>query len=53
MPFYIGSDLFRTLAPNKRAGTGNKQDNSPHNDDIKDVSVLLESELIGPVNEDR
>ena len=29
--------------------TGSKQDNSPHNDDVKDVSVLLVSELIGSV----
>ena len=37
------------------AYTGAKQvsrvptDKSPHNDDVKNVSILLESELIGPV----
>ena len=51
---YIGSVLFRTSAYTgakqaNRVPTGSKQDNSPHNDDVKDVSVLLESELIGPV----
>ena len=51
---YIGSVLFRTSAYTgakqaSRVLTGSKQDNSPHNDDVKDVSVLLESELIGPV----
>ena len=35
-------------APNKRAGY-QLVDNSPHNDDVKDVSVLLESELIDQV----
>ena len=50
----IGSVLFRTSAYTgakqaSRAPTGSKQDNSPHNDDVKDDSVLLESELIGPV----
>ena len=47
-------DRFRTSAYTgtkqaSRVPTGSKQDNSPHNDDVKDVSVLLESELIGPV----
>ena len=51
---YIGSVLFRTSAYTgakeaSRVPTGSKQDNSPHNDDVKDFSVLLESELIGPV----
>ena len=51
---YIGSVLFRTSAYTgakqaNRVPTGSKQDNSPHNDDVKDVSVLLESELISPV----
>ena len=51
---YIGSVLIRTSAYTgakqaSRVPTGSKQDNSPHNDDVKDVSVLLESELIGPV----
>ena len=51
---YIGSVLFRTSAYTgakqaSRVPTGSKQDNSPHNDDVKDVAVLLESELIGPV----
>ena len=52
---YIGSVLFRTSAytgakQESRVPTSTKQDNSPHNDDVKDVvSVLLESELIGPV----
>ena len=51
---YIGSVLFRISAYTgakqaSRLPTGNKQDNSPHNYDVKDVSVLLESELIGPV----
>ena len=51
---YIGSVLFRTLVYTgaKQASmvpTGSKQDSSPHNDDVKDVSVLHESELIGPV----
>ena len=51
---YIGSVLFRTSAytGSKQASTvptGSKQNNSPHNDDVKDVSVLLESDLIGPV----
>ena len=51
---YIGSVLFCTLAYTgakqaSRVPTGSKQDNSPHSDDVKDVSVLLESELIGPV----
>ena len=50
----MGSVLFRTSAYTSakhasRVPTGSKQDNSPHNDDVKDVSVLLESELIGPV----
>ena len=51
---YIGSVLFRTSAYTgakqaSRVPTGSKQDNSPHNDDVKDVSVLLETELIGSV----
>ena len=51
---YIGSVLFRTSAyagakQASRVPTGSTQDNSPHNDDVKDVSVLLESELIGSV----
>ena len=51
---YIGSVLFRTLAYTgakqaSRVPTGSKQANSPHNDAVKDVSVLLESELIDPV----
>ena len=51
---YLGSVLFRTSAYTSakqasRVPTGSKQDNSPHNADVKDVSVLLESELIGPV----
>ena len=51
---YIGSVLFRTSAytgakQSSRVPAGSKQDNSPHNDDVKDVLVLLESELIGPV----
>ena len=55
---YIGSVLFRTSAYTgakqaSRVSADSKQDNSPHNDDVKDVSVLLESELIGPVLEDR
>ena len=55
---YIGSVLFRTSAYTgakqaSRVPTGSKRDNSPHNNDVKDVSVLLESELIGPGLEDR
>ena len=51
---YIGSVLFRTSSYTgakqaSRVPTSSKQDNSPHNNDVKDVSVLLESELIGPV----
>ena len=51
---YIGSVLFLSSAytgakQTSRVPTGNKQDNSQHNDDVKDVSVLLESELIGSV----
>ena len=51
---YTGSVLFHTSAYTgtkqaNRVPTGSKQDNSPHNDDIKGISVLLESELIGPV----
>ena len=51
---YIGSVWFRTSAYTgakqaSRVPAGSKQDNSWHNDDVKDVSVLLESELIGPV----
>ena len=51
---YSGSVLFRTSAYTgakqaSRVPTGSKQDSSPHNDDVNDVSVLLESELIGPV----
>ena len=52
---YNGSVLFRTSAYTgakqaSRVPTGSKQDNSPHYDDVKDVvSVLLESELIGPI----
>ena len=51
---YIGSVLFRTSGSTgakqaSRVSTSSKQDNSPHNDDVKDVSVLLESELIDPV----
>ena len=43
---YIGSVLFRTSSYTSakqasRVPTGSKQDNSPHNDDVKDVSVLL------------
>ena len=50
----IGSVLFRTSAYTgakqaSRVPTGSNQDNSPHNDDVKDDSVLLESELIGSV----
>ena len=53
---YIGSVLFRTSAYTgakqaRRVPTGSKQDNSTHNDAVKDVSVLLESELIGPVQD--
>ena len=53
----IGSVLFPTSAYTgakqaSRVPTGSKQDNSAYND-VKDVSVLLESELIGPVYEDR
>ena len=49
-----GSVLFRTSADTgakqaSRVPTGSKQDNSPHNDNVKDVSVLLLSELIGSV----
>ena len=48
--------MFRTSAYTgakqaSKVPTGSKQDNSPHNDDVKDVSVLHESELIGPVIE--
>ena len=48
------SVLFRTSAYTgakqaSRVPPGSKQDNSPTNDEVKDVSVLLESELIGPV----
>ena len=48
------SVLFRTSAntgarQESRVPTGSKQVNSPHNDDVKDVPVLLESELIGPL----
>ena len=48
---YFESVLFRTSAYTdakqaSRVPIGSKQDNSPHNDDVKDVSVLLESELI-------
>ena len=55
---YIGSVLFRTSTYTgtkqaSRIPAGSKQDKSPHNDDVKDVSVLLESELIRPVKEDR
>ena len=51
---HIGLVLFRTSAyigakQASRVQTDSKQDNSPHNDDVKDVSVLNESELIGPV----
>ena len=48
---HIGSVLFRTSAYTgaSRLPTCSNQDNSPHNDDVKDVSVLLEPELIGPV----
>ena len=51
---YIGSVLFRTSAYTgakqaSRIPTGSKQDNSQNNDDVKDIPVLLESELIGPV----
>ena len=51
---YIGSVLFRSSAYTgakqaSRVPTGSKQDNSPHNDDVKDVLELLESELIGQV----
>ena len=51
---YLGSVLFRTSAyigakQASRVPTGSKQDNSPHSDNVKDVSVLPESELIGPV----
>ena len=47
-------DLFRTSAyagakQASRVPTGSKQDNSPRNDDVKDISVLLKSELIGSV----
>ena len=50
----LESVLFRTSAYSgakqaSRVPNGSKQDNSPHNDDVKDVSVLHESELIGPV----
>ena len=45
---YIGSVLFRTSAKTgakqaNRVPTGSEQDNSPHCDDVKDVSVVLES----------
>ena len=55
---YIGSVLFRTSAYTgakqaSRVPANSKQDNSPHNNDVKDVSVLLESELIVPVQDDR
>ena len=55
---YVGSVLFRTSAYTgakqaSRVPVGSKQYNSPHNDDVKDVSVPLESELINPVKEDR
>ena len=51
---HIGSVLFRISAytwakQTSKVPTGSKQDYSPHNDDVKDVSVLLESELIGSV----
>ena len=51
---YIGLVLFHILAYTgakqaSRVPTGSKQDNSPHSDDVKDISALLESELIGPV----
>ena len=51
---HIGSVLFRTSSYTgakqaSRVPTGSKQDNSPHNDDVNAVSVLLESELIGLV----
>ena len=51
---HIGSVLFRTSAYTgakqaSRVPTGSKQDNSPHNDDVKDVLELLESELISQV----
>ena len=51
---YIGSVLFRTSAyigakQASRVPAGSKQDSSVHNDDGKDISVLLESELIGSV----
>ena len=51
---YIGSVLFRTSAYTgakqaNRVPTGSKQDNSPHNDHVKDVVSVLESELTGPV----
>ena len=51
---YIGSVLFRTSAYTgakqaSRVPTGSKQDSPPRNDDVKDVSVLLDSELIDPV----
>ena len=50
----LGSVLFRTSVYTgakqaRRVPTGSKQDNSSHHDDVKDVSVLLESELISPV----
>ena len=51
---YIGSVLFRTSVYTgakqaSRVPTGSKQNNSPRNDDVKDDSVLLKSELIGSV----
>ena len=49
---HIGSVLFRTSAcigakQESWVPTGSKQNKSQHTDDVKDVSVLLESELIG------
>ena len=41
--------LYRRETSMQDTPTGSKRDNSPHNDDVNDVSVLLESELIGPV----
>ena len=50
----LGSVFFRTSAyigakQANRVPTGSKQENSRHNDDVNDVSVLLESELNGSV----
>ena len=47
--YWIGFVSHFGLYRRQTSEQGTKPDNSPHNDDVKEVSVLLESELIGPV----